>query len=232
MDPILSTIDDALQRKGISDAAASKLAVGHPSLIKNLRMPRAGEKRYNLPALMKLAEVLDLEFYFGPRRDHGLVEHLLLDGTEYAHIPVHDALLAAGGGVRNAREDIIDTLAFRSEWLKRISVPASAARLARVHGDSMQPTLWPGDLVMINTLSTTPPLRVKDAKDQRRRPIYAIIDDGEARIKRLECLPGDTMVMVSDNPDYAPELRQGRELADLRIIGKVVWWGHTEKDNL
>lgn len=40
MDPILATIDLALKRKGLSDAAASKLAVGHPSLIKNLRMPR------------------------------------------------------------------------------------------------------------------------------------------------------------------------------------------------
>lgn len=68
MDAILDTIDEALRRKGLTDAAASKLAVGHPSLIKNLRAPRDGEKRYNLPSLIKLAQVLDLEFYFGPKR--------------------------------------------------------------------------------------------------------------------------------------------------------------------
>lgn len=68
MDPILGIIDDALKRKGLSDSAASKLAIGHPSLIKNMRMPREGEKRYNLPSLKRLADVLDLEFYFGPKR--------------------------------------------------------------------------------------------------------------------------------------------------------------------
>ncbi|MDF2232205.1 S24 family peptidase [Albimonas sp. CAU 1670] len=68
MDPILDVIDDALREKGLTDAAASRLAVGHPSLIKNMRLPRSGEKRYNLPALQKLAAVLGLEFYFGPPR--------------------------------------------------------------------------------------------------------------------------------------------------------------------
>ena len=57
MDPILEIIDAALRRKGLSDSAASKLAVGHSSLIKNMRIPRDGEKRYNLPALQKLSEV-------------------------------------------------------------------------------------------------------------------------------------------------------------------------------
>lgn len=68
MDPILDVIDEALREKGLTDAAASRLAVGHPSLIKNMRLPRSGEKRYNLPALQKLAGVLGLEFYFGPPR--------------------------------------------------------------------------------------------------------------------------------------------------------------------
>jgi phage repressor protein C with HTH and peptisase S24 domain len=68
MDLILEAIDEALKKKGLSDAAASKLAVGNPSLIKNFRAPSAAGKRYNAVALQKLADVLDLEFYFGPRR--------------------------------------------------------------------------------------------------------------------------------------------------------------------
>ena len=107
MDPILETIDAALRRKGLSDAAASKLAVGHPSLIKNLRMPREGEKRYNLPALMKLADILELEFYFGPPRETGPVENIAIDGANYAHIPLHDALLAAGSGYDNITAPVI-----------------------------------------------------------------------------------------------------------------------------
>lgn len=71
MDEILAAIDDALARKGLSDAAASKLAVGNYALIKNLRSSRAAreeDRRTNFHALQRLAEVLDLECYFGPRR--------------------------------------------------------------------------------------------------------------------------------------------------------------------
>ena len=69
MDIILETTNTALKKKGLSDAAASQLAVGHPALIKKLRLPAKGDKRYNYVNLQKLAEVLDLELYFGPRRE-------------------------------------------------------------------------------------------------------------------------------------------------------------------
>lgn len=230
MDPILATIDAALTKKKLTDAAASKLAVGHPSLIKNMRIPRSGEKRYNLPALMKLAEVLDLEFYFGPTRETGPIEQVTVEGDNYAHIPLHAAMLAAGAGVENGSEEIIDHLAFRRDWLNRLGVSASSAALARVCGDSMQPSLWPGDMILINTASKEPPLRRRDAHDRRRSPIYALIDKGEARVKRIERPTEDQMLLISDGPDYAPELRQGPDIKDITIIGKVVWWGHTNRD--
>ena len=69
IDEILARIDEALARKGLSDAAASKLAAGNPALIKNLRLSRATkpeDKRTNFHALRRIAEVLDLECYFGP----------------------------------------------------------------------------------------------------------------------------------------------------------------------
>lgn len=230
MDPILETIDAALRRKGLSDAAASKLAVGHPSLIKNLRMPREGEKRYNLPALMKLADILELEFYFGPPRETGPVENIAIDGANYAHIPLHDALLAAGSGYDNITAPVIDHVAFRRDWLERLGVTASGVRLAHVQGDSMQPTMWAGDLLMIDTTRTEPLVRRRDGADQRRSPIYALIDGGEARVKRIERPSVDQLMLISDNPDYMPELRQGSDIQAIKIIGKVVWWGHTAKE--
>ena len=38
------------------------------------------------------------------------------------------------------------------------------------------------------------------------------------------------MLLISDNPDYLPELRQGKDIQAIQIIGKVVWWGHTAKE--
>ncbi len=175
-----------------------------------------------------LAKSLNLDFGFGP-----IAPPIAIDAapeSTFAHIPLHDALLAAGPGCCNSDEQVIDHLAFKRDWLKRLGVPATNARLARVQGDSMQPTMWPGDMILIDTRRNNPEIRPKDARDQRRSSIYALIDNGEARVKRIERPSDDLMMLISDNPDYAPELRQGKDIQAIQIIGKVVWWGHTAKE--
>ncbi|WP_418895531.1 S24 family peptidase [Roseovarius autotrophicus] len=90
-----------------------------------------------------------------------------------------------------------------------------------VTGDSMASTLHDGDLVMID----------QRRRDIRNRRVYALIDsDGAARVKRLDLVPGQLLILTSDNPAHATEIRQGDELARLHILGEVVWsahaWGH------
>ena len=222
---LLQAIKEQLRKKGLSAAEASERAVGNPYLISNM-----GRERYGLPStenLQALCDVIGLEFYVGPPRESAAVETVTTDSSEYVHVPLHDALLAAGGGISNGSEEVLEHLAFRSEWLKRIGVAASNARLARVHGDSMQPTLWPGDMILIDSRGTLPTVRSRGGRDMRRSPIYAILDNGEARIKRIERPHDDRLILLSDNPDYSPEVRQGDEVKNIDIIGKVVWWGHT-----
>ncbi len=180
--------------------------------------------------VLAVSNALHMELGFGSAVTGGPIPSVTIDGDEYAHIPLHDALLAAGAGACNGTEEVIDHLAFRRDWLQRIGVSASAARLARVQGDSMQPSLWPGDMILIDTGTDDPPTRGRDPRDQRRSPIYALIDNGEARVKRIERPTPDLMMLLSDNPDYAPELRQGADMKAIQIIGKVVWWGHTNRD--
>lgn len=188
------------------------------------------EKRSG-PTLSRVQEIcraLDLEIYIGARResvsDHALpqVEH-----EQFAKIPLHAAFLAAGGGVDNGSEDVIDLLAFRREWLRRIGVAPCNAALARVEGDSMQPSIWDGDLVMIDRARREVPIRNRSAETKLRSPVYAFLDDGRARVKRLERPKEDQVVVLSDNPDYAPQLVH---VSQIEIIGKVVWWGHTSKE--
>lgn len=227
MDPILEIIDEALKRRGLSDAAASKLAVGNYALIKNMRSARSDEKRYNFQALERLADVLGLECYFGPPRDTGAVPQIVLDGTEFAQVPVHGAALAAGNGIENASEERIGHMAFRRSWLKRIGVAASAAVLARADGESMAPTIHHGDMLLIDRARAEPPKVPRAATDTRPAQIYAVLDDGAARVKRIELVPGGTLALLSDNPNFAPEFRPSAAVA---IIGRVVWWGHTNKE--
>jgi phage repressor protein C with HTH and peptisase S24 domain len=147
----------------------------------------------------------------------------------FAHIPLHDAFLAAGGGAENGAEAVIDYLAFRRDWLRRIGVAPSNAALARVEGDSMQPSIWHGDMVMIDhsVARQTIPVRARSGESKVRSPVYALLEDGRARVKRIERPSEDQLVLISDNPDYAPQFIHPDAVT---IIGKVVWWGHTSKE--
>ena len=195
-----------------------------------------GLKRGSVPALDRvaaMAKALDLEVYLGPRRgDTGPIEHVILEGADYARIALHDAFLSAGAGIVNGGGNIVDHLAFRRDWLKRLGVDPTQACLARVSGDSMFPTLSSGDMVLIDTAHQAPLIRQRDDKDKRRSPIYAFIESGEARIKRIERPDQNVILLLSDNPDYAPQLRSGEQIlaSKLSIIGKVVWAGHTIHD--
>lgn len=222
---ILKAIKAQLKSKGLSAAEASERAVGNQYLIANM-----GRDRYGMPtteSLMALCDVLGLDFYIGLPRDVGAVTVTEVSGVEYARIPVHEAELAAGDGAHNDGETVIDHLAFRRDWLKRIGVSASAACIARVRGDSMQPTVWGGDMILIDTTRKVLSVRHRDPKDQRRPSIYALRDGNETRVKRLERPSDDLVMLVSDNPDYPPELRP---LQEITVLGKVAWWGHTVRD--
>lgn len=150
----------------------------------------------------------------------------LTDPREFAPVPLYQVELAAGTGVENHQEDLIDHLAFRRSWLKRIGVSSTNAVIARAKGDSMAPTIQGGDVVLID-LQATGPSQLRSPEDQRPAPIYALRDDGGARIKRLVLAAPGTMALLSDNPAYPPEIRKTAEIA---IIGRVKWWGHTNKE--
>lgn len=222
MDPILKTIDEALKKKGLSDAAASRMAVGHPSLIKNLRMPRSGEKRYNLPSLEKLAEVLDLELYFGPPRDLTPPPEVDVDGSRFATVARHDASASAGGGFVNFDEAPIDHLAFSKTWLTQNGIQPGASVLINARGQSMEPSIYDGDLVMID----------RRKREVRNGRIYVYNDPAYGtRVKRLEVVPGHAIIVRSDNPDqkeFPPEYHTGDAMNAIaqNIIGEVVWSGH------
>lgn len=220
MDDVLKKIDRALKERGLSDAAASKLAVDNFSLIKNMRKSRSdvAAPRYNYQSLQKLADVLGLELYFGPPRETAPVDPALIDGTHFAAIPRLEAQVAAGSGRENGDDAAtIGHLAFSHKWLQKMGVLASQACLVTVDGDSMAPTLRSGALVLIDERRT----------NIRNRRIYALTDeDGMALVKRLELIKGETLVLHSDNPEHETRLIVGNDMNRVTILGEIVWTGH------
>lgn len=99
--------------------------------------------------------------------------------------------------------------AFRSSWLRSVGCSPKDCFMAKVDGDSMEPTLADGDSVLISRAQTT----IIDRK------IYALAYDGKIYCKRLFKAGGE-LVLRSDNPAY-PEIRA--PIGQIQIIGRVVW---------
>lgn len=139
-------------------------------------------------------------------------------GEEYALIPLYDVRAAAGHGAFIEEEHIVNWLAFRKEWLWReLRANISDLYLIEVDGESMEPTLRPGDVILVDR---------RDAQHVPRDGIYVLRMDGSLLVKRLQRLPGRKINVTSDNDAYKPfEIDLARSSDDIAIIGRVVWAG-------
>ena len=79
-------------------------------------------------------------------------------------VPMAEARLSAGAGSFETDGDVLRHYAFRWDFLRRKGNPAQMV-LLRVSGDSMQPSLWDGDLIVVNTED-----KVKDGSYQKIQP--------------------------------------------------------------
>ena len=122
--------------------------------------------------------------------------------------------LAAGIGGELTLEIQGPKLRFSKSTLRRCGVEAGAAACVKVSGNSMEPRLFDGDVVGVNTLDK----RIVDGK------VYAINHSGLLRVKRLYRLPGGGLRINSINSaEHPDELYQDKELQDMVIIGRVFW---------
>lgn len=172
-----------------------------------------------------VAEALGMEI-------HAVMAHtlpnVLPDASEegyLAQIPILEAFFAAGSGHLNGDAEVIGHLAFRRDWLTKIGISPGHARVARAKGDSMAPGIGSGDLVLIDTAKTLADVPTRAAKDRRSTPVYAFKQDGEARIKRLQRPADRSLLILSDNPAFEPEVIDPSD-RDFELLGQVVWSGH------
>ena len=138
-----------------------------------------------------------------------------IDGDREVMVAVVDAELSAGNG---SAIEFIETkyrLPYQIEWLRKVGVKSpDDVRLMNVRGDSMERTLFDGDKVLIHLKET----RVKSDA------VYAILFDGEAKVKRLFNSAAGIRI-VSDNPDkarYPDELLPPEQGDRIVIIGRAI----------
>jgi len=130
--------------------------------------------------------------------------------VEFVRIPQVSGRISAGAGL--APENDVDVkVAFRKAWIKKKGSPDKMS-LIKVKGDSMEPTLVSGDMILVD--------HGRNFIDPQGG-IYAIAIDDMIMIKRIQVLGQGRIRIVSDNPRYEPIEMNANELI---INGKVFWY--------
>jgi SOS-response transcriptional repressor LexA len=155
-------------------------------------------------------------------RHFGVAEQLLGGEAHAASItglvpvPLLDLAVSAGPGALPESELPVAQIGFDPAWLKRLTAAgADELNLVKVEGDSMAPTLLPGDDILVDR---------SDGEVRVRDGIYVLRMEDSLLVKRLTLHPVTRRVTVqSDNPAYAdwPDLA----LSDINLIGRVIWTG-------
>lgn len=136
------------------------------------------------------------------------------DGT-YAHVPLYDARCSAGDGAWNESARVLTQLAFTRYSLRKKGLDVASLSAIRVDGDSMEPLLHDGDTVMID----------HGRNSLEGEAIYVIRLDDHLYAKRLQRQFDGSVEIISQNKEYRSMMVPKERLAELEIIGRVVWSG-------
>ena len=108
-------------------------------------------------------------------------------------IIVHHLATAAGSGALDLDESIKTHAYFRSEWLSKMGLHAGRCRIIGVMGESMEPTLPDGCVILLDRNRTT----VLDGR------IYVLRTEDGLIVKRAG-RDGRRWLLVSDHEDWEP----------------------------
>ena len=135
---------------------------------------------------------------------------------DFVHVPQYSIEASAGYGTLVEAEHVDQHLAFRSEWLAKQGISQSSLMALYARGDSMEPTIISGDSLVIdksvNAVSSD-------------GGIYVISYDGELYVKRVQKLLDGQVSVTSDNHNYRDITIPKSDLVNLKVIGRVVWYG-------
>jgi phage repressor protein C with HTH and peptisase S24 domain len=99
---------------------------------------------------------------------------------------------------------------FRADWMQARGLKPEALVAVTVTGSSMEPTLYAGDVVVLNTVEVEPEDGV----------VFAVNYEGEAVIKRMVRDNG-TWWLASDNADQRRYPRKECRGGDCIIVGRI-----------
>ena len=124
-------------------------------------------------------------------------------------IPVHRLQTAAGSGAFDLDETVKTYAYFRSEWLFRKGLAADRCNIIGVAGESMEPTLPAGCVILVD----------RNRTKRYRGHIFVVRTEDGLVVKRAGKDEGGGWQLVSDHPEWKPQpWPYGAE-----VIGEVKW---------
>jgi phage repressor protein C with HTH and peptisase S24 domain len=130
---------------------------------------------------------------------------------QYTFPPYQRARVRNGADGLIRSEQVVDSLAFKTEWLRRrLAAAPRNLMLVEVVGDAMAPTLGDSDLILVDL---SEPRFQQDG-------VYVLRRDGELEVKRLQRGPSGTVIIKSDNSAYESTVVSRDRVG---IIGRVIW---------
>lgn len=213
-----TTIGNRLQQlmlaKNLNAVQLARLSGVKPTFIYDIVSGKSAN-----PSIVKLAPIVDaLEVDISSlvNGTSHLPPKARINDEDDAYVTISSVLVEAsmGGGSVITFEEQGKPYYFRREWIRnRLGASPSDLRMIFVRGDSMEPSLQAGDMILIDITKKNP----------SPSGIFVLFDGMGLVAKRLEFISGNvpSIRIISDNPQYSPYILQADEL---HIIGRVVWF--------
>lgn len=134
--------------------------------------------------------------------------------TSFVQIPRYTVSASAGNGSSLVGDDVdITYYAFNIQWIKRRGLDPKELQIVEVKGDSMEPKLYHGDLILID----------RTQNEHADGKTFVVRVGEEHVVKHVQRIGKDAISLVSANPVYPPrELELPLDADNFQILGRVV----------
>jgi len=137
-----------------------------------------------------------------------------IDDPSFVTVPKFTVSASAGNGGSFAAKPLeVSYYAFNLQWIKRRGLDPSQLHIVTVKGDSMEPKLQHGDLILVDRAQATP----SDGST------YVVRIWDELVVKHVQRIGPEAISLISSNKVYPPrELELPLDDLNFEIIGRVV----------
>lgn len=138
-----------------------------------------------------------------------------LQTNEYVTIPRLTVDVSSGKPSVVSLHQDGEAFCFRKDWIRdRLGAAPSDLRLVQMRGDSMEPTFFNNELMLVDTTRKLP----------APPGLFVVFDGFGLNIKRLEYVTGSRPARLRIIPDNAQYSIYERSVEETVVIGRIVWF--------